>query len=132
MKKLLFLVNFLLFTLAAIAQNNEAYFLSQPSLTPDGQAVIFSFEGDIWKANVKDGQAYRLTAMQGYETSAKVSPDGKWIAFTGRQYGNADVFVMPVNGGDIRQVTYHSGADEVNSWSWDSKNVYITSTRTGQ
>ena len=115
-----------------VAQNNAAYFLSNPCLTPDGQTVIFSFEGDLWKANVNDGQASRLTAMQGYETSPRVSPDGRWIAFTGRQYGNADVFIMPVNGGDIKQITYHSSNDEITSWSWDSKNLYFNSNRMGQ
>ncbi|HZH35745.1 MAG TPA: hypothetical protein VEX65_00625, partial [Flavisolibacter sp.] len=69
---------------------------------------------------------------QGYETGARVSPDGKWIAFTGRQYGNADVYVMPINGGDIRQLTYHSAADDMNSWTWDSKTIYFTSSRMGQ
>lgn len=118
--------------LQASAQSNEAYFLSQPALTPDGKAVVFCFEGDIWRAELPGGQAYRLTAMQGYETSPQVSPDGKWIAFTGRQYGNADVFVMPTSGGDIRQLTYHSSGDEVNSWSWDSKTIYFTSGRMGE
>ena len=116
----------------AFAQNNAAYFLSNPCLTPDGATVIFSFEGDLWKASIKDGQASSLTAMQGYETSASVSPDGKWIAFTGRQYGNADVFVMPVNGGEVKQITYHSGNDDVTSWSWDSKSIYFNSNRMGQ
>ncbi|RYY00665.1 MAG: peptidase S41, partial [Gammaproteobacteria bacterium] len=119
-------------TVTAFSQNNETYFLSQPSLTPDGQTVVFSFEGDIWKANLADKQAYRLTAMQGYETNAKVSPDGKWIAFTGRQYGNPDIYIMPISGGDIRQVTYHSASDEMSSWSWDSKTIYFTSNRAGQ
>ncbi|HEU4472226.1 MAG TPA: hypothetical protein VFR58_14135, partial [Flavisolibacter sp.] len=114
------------------AQGSEAYFLSQPALTPDGQTVIFSYEGDLWKAGVNNGEAHRLTAMQGYETNARVSPDGKWIAFTGRQYGNADVFLMPINGGEIRQLTYHSGNDDVSSWSWDSKYIYLNSTRTGE
>lgn len=126
---------FLLFSFAYLslsAQEGKAYFLSNPCLTPDGQTVIFSFEGDLWKANVNNGQASRLTAMQGYETSPRVSPDGKWIAFTGRQYGNADVFVMPVNGGDVRQVTYHSANDEVTSWSWDSKFIYFNSNRMAQ
>lgn len=119
-------------TAAAFSQSSEAYFLSQPSLSPDGQTIVFSFEGDIWKANLNDKQAYRLTAMQGYETNAKVSPDGKWIAFTGRQYGNPDIYVMPISGGDIRQVTYHSAADEMSSWAWDSKTIYFTSGRAGQ
>jgi tricorn protease len=114
------------------AQTKEVYFLSQPCLTPDGQTVIFSFEGDLWKANVNDGLATRLTAMQGYETNARVSPDGKWIAFSGTQYGNSDVYVMPFEGGDIKQLTYYSGADNVSSWSWDSKNIYFTSSRMGQ
>jgi Tol biopolymer transport system component/C-terminal processing protease CtpA/Prc len=119
-------------SLIAGAQNATAYFLSYPSLTPDGQTVIFSFEGDLWKADVKTGQAARLTAMQGYETGARVSPDGKWIAFTGRQYGNADVYVIPVAGGEVKQLTYHSANDEVTSWSWDSKYIYFNSNRMGQ
>src|SRR3954463_13658412 len=129
MKKIV--LNCLSFMLAASvsAQDNEAYFLSQPALTPDGKSVVFSFEGDIWKATLPDGQAYRLTAMQGYENNAKVSPDGKWIAFTGRQCGNADVYVMPLSGGEVKQLTYFSGTDEVSSWSWDSKSIYFTSSR---
>ena len=123
------LVCFISITL--FSQGN-AYFLSNPCLTPDGQTVIFAFEGDLWKANVNDGQATRLTAMQGYETSPRVSPDGKWIAFSGRQYGNADVYIMSVNGGDVKQITYHSANDEVTSWSWDSKSVYFNSSRMGQ
>src|SRR5689334_8814051 len=131
MRNVLLYLSFLIIP-AVYAQENEVYFLSQPSLTPDGQTVVFTFEGDLWKANVATGEASRLTAMQGYETSPKVSPDGKWVAFTGRQYGNADVFVMPMSGGDIRQLTWHSGSDDMNSWSWDSKTIYFTSGRLGQ
>ena len=131
MKKLLAFTA-LLISAQLFAQNNPAYFLSNPSLTPDGQTVIFAFEGDLWKANVNDGQASRLTGMQGYETSPRVSPDGKWIAFTGRQYGNADVFIMPLNGGEVKQITFHSGNDEITSWGWDSKSLYFNSNRMGQ
>ena len=90
---------------------------------------MFSFEGDLWIAGVQDGIATRITAMQGYETGAKISPDGKWVAFTGRQYGNSDIYIMPVAGGDVKQLTWYSGADEVSSWSWDSKSIYFTSSR---
>jgi tricorn protease len=114
------------------AQNKEVFFLSNPCLTPDGQTVVFSFEGDLWTADVKTGHAVRLTAMPGYETNPRVSPDGKWVAFTGREYGNADVFLIPMGGGEIKQLTFHSGDDEVSSWSWDSQNIYFTSNRMGQ
>ncbi len=124
MKTLLFLLSAFVYT-ATFCQTSDAYFLTQPSLSPDGQTVMFSYEGDIWKADITDGRATRLTAMQGYESNAKISPDGKWIAFTGRQFGNADVFVMPLEGGEVKQLTYFSGTDEVSSWSWDSKTIYI-------
>ena len=114
------------------AKSNEASFLSQPVLTPDGKTVIFCFEGDIWRADLANGQAFRLTAMQGYETGARVSPDGNWIAFTGRQFGNPDVFIMPAGGGEIRQLTHHSSTDELSSWSWDSKTLYFNSSMMGQ
>ncbi len=132
MRKLLSLSLACIIAFTATAQSSEAYFLSSPCLTPDAQTVVFSFEGDLWKASVANGEAVRLTAMQGYETNAKISPDGKWIAFTGRQMGNADVYIMPINGGEIKQLTFHSATDEVNSWSWDSQKIYFTSNRTGQ
>ena len=122
----------LCFAAIVLFSQNNTYFLTNPTLTPDGQTVIFAFESDLWKANVSDGNATRLSAMQGYETSPRVSPDGKWIAFTGRQYGNGDIYIMSVNGGDVKQITYHSGNDEVTSWSWDSKHIYFNSGRMGQ
>lgn len=114
---------------SCFSQTKESYFLSQPSLTPDGETVVFSYEGDIWKAGLKDGQAVRLTGMQGYESNARVSPDGKWIAFTGRQFGNPDIYLMPFSGGEVKQLTWFSGNDEMSSWSWDSKSVYFVSNR---
>ena len=120
-----------LISVLSVAQSNT-HFLSNPTLSPDGQTVVFAFEGDLWKANISDMQATRITAMQGYETAPRISPDGKWIAFTGRQYGNADVYVMPLNGGEVKQITFHSSNDEVTSWSWDSKSIYFNSGRAGQ
>ncbi len=123
----LLLLSFL--PLTPLNAQSDARFLSQPSLSPDGKSVLFSFEGDIWKANVHSGAATRLTGMQGYESGARYSPDGNWVAFTGTQFGNPDVYVMPSGGGDIRQLTWFSGTDQVSSWSWDSRRIYFTSGR---
>jgi tricorn protease len=129
MRKLYPLLCALLLPVAALAQSREVYFTSNPTLTPDGKTVIFSFEGDLWKADLNNPAATRLTAMQGEETSPRVSPDGQWLAFSSNQYGNNDVYVMPMAGGDIKQLTWHDATDEVDSWSWDSKSIYFTSGR---
>ena len=114
---------------SAFCLGPDQYFLSSPALSPDAKVLVFSYEGDLWRADIATGEATRLTAMQGYETNARFSPDGKWIAFTGRQFGNADVFVIPVGGGEIRQLTFHAANDDVENWSWDSKTIYFTSGR---
>lgn len=107
----------------------EPHFLSHPTLSPDGKAVVFCFEGDLWQADIGTGDAFRLTAMEGYETSPRFSPDGKWLAFTGSQFGNGDVYVIPTGGGDIRQLTFHAANDQVDGWTWDSKEIIMTSSR---
>ena len=112
-----------------LLQAQNVYFASNPTLTPDAGTVIFTYEGDLWKTAVAGGSATRLTAMAGEETNPKVSPDGKWIAFSSTQSGNNDVYVMPAGGGEIRQLTFHDASDEVDSWSWDSGTIYFTSGR---
>ncbi len=107
----------------------ETYFTIDPTLTPDGQTILFSYDGDLWKIPSVGGEASRITGMQGHETLPSVSPDGKWVAFSATQYGNKDVYVMPLEGGEIRQLTFHDAQDDVDSWSWDSKTIYFTSSR---
>jgi tricorn protease len=130
MKKLyLLLFSAFLFQNLAKAQSEGVYFASYPTLTPDGKTVIFSYEGDLWKTDIGNSVAVRLTAMQGEETAPRISPDGKWLAFSSNQFGNNDVYVMPLAGGEIKQLTYHDANDQVDSWSWDSQSIYFTSNR---
>jgi tricorn protease len=130
MKKIyLLLFSIFLFQNLAKAQDQGVYFASYPTLTPDGKTVIFSYEGDLWKTDLNNAAAVRLTAMQGEETCPRVSPDGKWLAFSSNQFGNNDVYVMPLAGGEIKQLTFHEANDQVDSWSWDSKSIYFTSNR---
>jgi tricorn protease len=103
-----------------------------PVLTPDGKTVVFAWRGDIWRAPVAGGAATRLTIHEAQDTKPKVSPDGRWIAFSSKRTGNYDVFVMPVDGGEPRQVTFHSAADIVSDWSPDSKRLLVTSNRDPQ
>ncbi|MEO7120390.1 MAG: S41 family peptidase [Ginsengibacter sp.] len=112
-----------------IAQDASPYFASNPALTPDGESLIFSYDGDLWKASAAGGVSTRITAMQGTATNPRVSPDGKWLAFSNSQFGNADVYMMPLQGGNIKRLTFHAANDAMESWAWDSKSVYFTSNR---
>lgn len=116
--------------LSGFSQNSSTpRFTTAPTISPDASTIVFSFESDLWKVPTKGGIAVRLTGMDGDETSASISPDGKWLAFTSDQFGNNDVYIMPMDGGKITQLTFHQAGDRVESWSWDSKEIYFTSGR---
>lgn len=118
-----------IFILAVTISASNTFFTTDPSPSPDGSKIAFSYENDIWVVNSSGGQAYRLTGMEGKESEPAYSPDGKWIAFTGRQDGNPNIYLMPAEGGKIRQLTFHDDSDYVESWSWDSKFIYFSSSR---
>ena len=127
-KNLLYTIAVMFFPILTNAQGTT-HFAAYPSLSPDAQTIVFSYDGDIWKVPTKGGLAARITAMAGDEINPKISPDGKWLAFSSNQFGNYDVYMMSVNGGDIKQLTFNDGTDEVDNWSWDSKTIYFTSSR---
>ncbi|MEE4197914.1 MAG: S41 family peptidase [Bacteroidales bacterium] len=112
-----------------IAQENTAYFLTEPTLSPNGETIVFVYENDLWQVKTEGDVATRLTAMDGSESNPRFSPDGQWIAFSSEQNGNADVYLLPVKGGEIIQLTFHDANDYVNSWSWDSQTINFTSNR---
>ena len=82
---------------------------------PDYHAgkIVFSYLGDLWVANEDGTGAHRVTDHTARDIYPRFSPDGKWIAFSSNRYGNNDVFVIPAEGGAAKQLTFHSGNDEV-------------------
>ena len=73
-----------------------------------GDFVVFTYAGDLWRAPVAGGAAYRLTSHSGQEVFPKISPDGKWIAFSGEYSGTRQVYVIPSWGGEPKQLTFYN------------------------
>jgi len=104
-----------------------------------GDRVAFCYAGDIWTAPAKGGNATRLTAHAGLELFPKFSPDGKWLAFTGQYEGDEQVYVIPAEGGQPRQLTYYpargpfpprGGYDnQVMGWTPDGTAILFRSQR---
>ncbi|HUC52559.1 MAG TPA: PDZ domain-containing protein [Candidatus Cybelea sp.] len=90
--------------------------------------VVFAYGGYLWSVPRDGGDARQLTTG-GHEGLPVVSPDGKWIAFTGQYDGNVDVFVMPAEGGEPRRLTWHPAADVAVAWTPDGKRVLFHSAR---
>jgi tricorn protease len=113
--------------LSAFSAGAQDPFMQYPDI--QGNTIVFASGGDLWKVPAGGGTACRLTFSDGRETYPEISPDGNLVAFTGEYDGNADVYVMNINGGDIKRLTYHPGTDEVVGWNATLNKIMFTSGR---
>ncbi|HSG27490.1 MAG TPA: hypothetical protein VLA34_03345, partial [Candidatus Krumholzibacterium sp.] len=129
----------MLVTAAGSAFCDEARILRFPDIM--GDKVVFVYAGDIWAVTVQGGQARRVTSFpEGLEVFPKISPDGKWIAFSGEYSGSRQVYVVPFEGGVPKRLTYYpdvgnmpprGGFDYmILDWTPDGKNILVRANRT--
>ncbi|WP_066834172.1 S41 family peptidase [Rufibacter ruber] len=116
-------------SVGAMAQTQTPLWLNTPAISPDGQTIVFSYQGDLYKVAAAGGNATPLTMHEGYEFNPVWSPDGKQIAFASDRYGNFDVFVMPAQGGEGKRLTFHSASDVPSDFTPDGKSVIFSSSR---
>jgi tricorn protease len=91
-----------------------------------GNTIIFTAEGDLWRFNLTTNEAKRLTTNHGVESHASISIDGQRIAFVGQYEGPSEVYVMPIDGGTPKRLTYEEGNPIVYQWTTDGKILYST------
>ena len=89
--------------------------------------IAFISEDDIWVATLDNLNAIRLTANIGAISSPMFSPDGKWIAYIGREDGNTEVYIMPSIGGLSERLTYDGAfISKIASWDGNNKIIYTS------
>jgi tricorn protease len=128
MKKLLFGCAAMLLAAASYAQEN-ALWLRNPTISPDGNTIAFGYKGDLYRVDAKGGIAVPLTIHEAHDMLPVWSHDGKSIAFASDRYGNFDVFVMPATGGTPVRLTSNSAGDFPYDFTADNKQVLFGSAR---
>ena len=84
--------------------SDEARLLRFPTI--HNSNLVFAYAGDLYTVDAKGGVARRLTSHEGFEMFPRLSPDGKWLAFTGQYDGNTEVYVMSAQGGEPKRLTW--------------------------
>ncbi len=102
--------------------------LRNPSLSPDGTTLAFTYKGDIWLVPVSGGQARQLTTNPAYETKPIWSKDGKSIAFQSTRTDNKnDIYIISPLGGTAIRITRGSGTEALRAWLNDSTLLFSAS-----
>ena len=106
-----------------------------PDAGPNG--IVFVARDILWTMPPAGGLATRLAGGSGRIMLPRVSPDGRWVAYTLIHGATADVELVPSKGGISRRLTFTSteglsrGAPDnmVMGWTPDSAQVLFLSRR---
>jgi serine/threonine-protein kinase len=81
---------------------------------------------DIVAVDVKAGTARNLLASPYAEYNARLSPDGKWLAYVSEESGSAEVYVQPYPALNARVPVSTAGGREP-VWSRDGRKLFFRS-----
>ena len=96
-----------------------------PTICQD--TIVFVCEDDLWTVSTDGGVARRLTSNLGAASSPCLSPDGERLAFSGREEGPSEVYVMPALGGEAKRLTYQGSNAAIVNWDADGKHILYAS-----
>ncbi len=93
-----------------------------PAWSPDGRFILYSWQAphqwkhDIYIVEIATGRINQLTRGSGSYESPHWSPDGRHIAFQSTRSGSKQIFIMNVDGKNLKQVSAY-GINESPSWA---------------
>ena len=109
--------------------------LQFPSVSPDGQLIVFSSAGDLWALPRTGGTATRLTSHPAEDRRSAFSPDGKWLAFESERDGPRNISIASIERtptgialGPVRRVTTTDRVQNLTGFTPDGKYVTFSAT----
>jgi dipeptidyl aminopeptidase/acylaminoacyl peptidase len=127
-------------------------FLSRPRISPDGQQVAFvvtriddkkhEYRSALWLSSVDGTATRRFSAESGHTSDPAWSPDGRWLAFVSDREGELpekqpkeakklgkgkpQIWLIPTDGGEARQLTFMEHGASSPVWSLDSQRLLFS------
>jgi dipeptidyl aminopeptidase/acylaminoacyl peptidase len=91
--------------------------------TGDGRILFTRLDGGLFSMPASpNGEPAPLPGSGASESQARVSPDGRWLAYTSTETGRREVYVRPVEGGPSRLISTAGGGHPL--WHRDGRELY--------
>jgi TolB protein len=113
------------------------YLNLNPSWSPDGRTLAYTAYGpsgaDVVLSRIYEGLPLQRPAKGiGNNYLPVFSPDGTRIAFMSYRDGQGEIYVMNVDGSNLRRLTNHPADDVTPTWSPSGTQIAFTSARSGR
>jgi Tol biopolymer transport system component len=110
----------------------------EPRFSPNGFELVYTYtdlagNDDIWKLDIRNGSAERVTDADEIDIAADWSPDGKSIAFSSARNGAVSIWTVPSSGGKRLRIN-DSGygprysPDSKSILFWNKQTIWIMDT----
>ena len=111
--------------------------ISDPQISPDGQQIIFVAQrverkseqmfSNLWLVKRRGGKARQFSYGDQNDSQPRWSPDGQTIAFVSNRADEkqAQIYLLPVDGGEARPLTELKGKIGEIHWSPDGRRLLI-------
>ena len=99
--------------------------MCQPSdWSSDGQRLLVTAGGDVWTVPVDSTRAAApLVTGPSVQRDARLSPDGRWVAYVSDETGRPEVSIRSVTGREHRVVVSNGGGDQP-VWKHDGSALF--------
>ncbi|MEO9944527.1 amidohydrolase family protein [Paraglaciecola sp.] len=110
--------------LSTVSISTDETTWSSLDITPDDKHIVFDMLGDIFIVDSAGGDAKALTQDFAWNIHPAVSPDGKKIAFISDRGGLSNLWVMNLDGTNLKQVSTEK-YNLIHSPKWSPDGQYI-------
>ena len=96
--------------------------------SPDGQELIYSMQGSLWRQRIGSIEASQLTSGDGYDYQPDWSPDGRHVVYATYRSDAVELWLLDLTRGATRAIVAQGAVNVDPRWSPDGSRLAFVST----